>query len=62
MAEALRVFATSMRETRSARAEETAEKMTVRMLFPMVVFVFPAMFVVVAGPAAINLIRTLGSQ
>jgi tight adherence protein C len=61
MADALRVFASSMRETRSAIAEETAEKMTVRMLVPMVLFVFPAMFVVVVGPAAISLVRALGT-
>jgi tight adherence protein C len=60
VAEALRVFATSMRETRSSRAEETAEKMTVRMLVPMILFVFPAMFVVAVGPALIGLVRTLG--
>jgi tight adherence protein C len=50
-----------MREARSSRAEETAEKMTVRMLLPMILFVFPAMFVVSVGPAAIGLIRMLGS-
>lgn len=62
VAEALRVFAASMREARSSRAEETAEKMTVRMLIPMVLFVFPALFVVALGPALIGLFDTMGSK
>ena len=60
IADALRTFAGTMRETRSMRAEETAEKMAVRLLFPMILFIFPAILVVLAGPAAIALSRALG--
>ena len=54
IADALKAFATSMREIRSARAEESAEKMPVKLLFPLVLFLFPAVLIVIAGPAAIE--------
>ena len=53
--ETLRTFAASMREQRSARAEEWAEKMAVKLLFPMMLLIFPAILVVLAGPAAIQM-------
>lgn len=59
IAEALRTFAATMREGRSARAEEAAERMSVAMLLPMVLFIFPAVFVVVAGPAGITLAKII---
>lgn len=59
IAEALRTFATSMREIRSQRAEEVAEKMPVKLLFPMILLVFPALLIVVAGPAVIRWIEIL---
>lgn len=52
--DALRTFATSMREARSRRAEEHAEKMVVKLLFPMVLLIFPAIGVVICGPAALR--------
>jgi len=55
VARALRTFAGSMREERTFRAEESAEKMAVRLLFPMVLFIFPSVLVVAAGPALITL-------
>lgn len=58
--DALRTFAGSMRETRSQRAAEAAEKTTVKLLFPMVLFIFPAILVVAVGPACIVLARALG--
>jgi tight adherence protein C len=60
--EALRVFAASMRESRSLKAAEAAEKMSVRLLFPLIFLIFPAMFVVVVGPAAIRLVWLFGTQ
>jgi len=60
IAETLCTFAASMREGRSMRAEEAAEKMSVMMLLPMVFFIFPAVFIVVVGPAAIILVKLLG--
>jgi tight adherence protein C len=53
--EALRTFATSMREARSQRAQESAEKMAVKLIFPMIIFIFPAAVLVMAGPAFIML-------
>lgn len=54
--EALRVFAQTMREIRSQRAEEQAEKMAVKMLFPMVLFIFPVVLIVSTGPAIMTLV------
>jgi tight adherence protein C len=51
MTDALRTFAQSMRQTRSQRAEEAAEKMALKLIFPMIVFLFPAVVMVSAGPA-----------
>ncbi len=60
VADALRLFANTMRNTRSERAEEAAEKMAVKLLFPLVLFIFPVMLIVMAGPAGITLVRVLG--
>ncbi|MCZ6850723.1 MAG: type II secretion system F family protein [Planctomycetota bacterium] len=60
VADALRLFANTMRTTRSERAEEAAEKMAVKLLFPLVLFIFPVMLIVMAGPAAITLVRVIG--
>ena len=62
IATALRTFATAMRQERSANSEEIAEKMAVRLLFPMVMFIFPAMFVVVVGPAGMTLIKMMSGD
>jgi len=55
----LRVFADSMREERSFTAQENAEKMAVKLIIPMVLFIFPAVLVTVAGPAAINIAKVI---
>jgi len=60
VADALRTFASSLREERSQRAQETAEKMAVKLILPMVLFIFPAVFVVLVGPAGIMLAKLLG--
>lgn len=57
MAEAMRVFSEDMRQIRSQRAEESAEKMSVKLMVPLVLFIFPAIFIVTAGPAALKLIE-----
>ena len=59
IAEALRTFATSMREQRSMRAQEYAEKMAVKLIFPMVLFIFPAVVIVMAGPGFMSLVTAL---
>jgi tight adherence protein C len=60
MAEALRSFTTFLREGRSAAAEEASEKMAVKLLLPMILFIFPVVFVVLVGPAGIRLARIIG--
>jgi tight adherence protein C len=59
---ALQEFAGWMREERHFRAEEEAEKLPMKLLFPMALFIFPAIMVVALGPAMIHISRTLGAQ
>lgn len=56
---ALRVHAQSMRTRRRQRAEEAARKTAVKLVFPLVLFVFPELLVVILAPALIQMIRTL---
>jgi len=57
VSDGLKAFATYMRETRSQRAQESAEKMSIKLIFPMVGFIFPAVVLMMAGPAFISLYR-----
>lgn len=59
IAQALRVQSDSMRIKRSQLAEEKAAATAVKMIFPLVLFIFPGIFVVLVGPAAIMMIRQL---
>ena len=59
IAQALRVQSDSMRVKRSQLAEEKAQQTAVKMIFPLVLFIFPGIFVVLVGPAAIMMIRNL---
>jgi tight adherence protein C len=65
LAKALRVHSDSMRTKRRQMAEEIAAKASVKLLFPLVLFIFPTIFVVLLGPAVIqiarNLLPTMGS-
>jgi len=56
----LRVQSQDMRLRRQLAAEEKAMKAPVKMLFPTVIFIFPSMFVVALGPAALNLMKSFG--
>ena len=55
----LRVHADSMRTTRGLKAEELASKLPVKMLLPLIFFIFPSMFIVLIGPACIKMVRVL---
>ena len=59
IAQALRVQSDSMRVRRRQIAEEKAAKTAVQLIFPLVLFIFPAIFVVLVGPAAIQIQKNL---
>jgi tight adherence protein C len=53
------VQAADARNRRQAAAEEKAMKAPIKMLFPTVLFIFPAMFLVILGPALLNILAVL---
>jgi tight adherence protein C len=59
IAQALRTQSDAMRVRRRQIAEEKAAKTAVKLLFPLVLFIFPGIFVVLVGPAAINVINQM---
>jgi tight adherence protein C len=56
---ALRVFADGVRQKRRQQAEEMAAKTTVKLIFPLVLFIFPSIFIVMLGPAIILITNNL---
>ncbi len=58
IAQALRVHADSLRTNRQQAAEELAGKASVKLSFPLVLFIFPATFIVLAGPTLIELLNS----
>ncbi len=56
---ALRVQSDSMRTRRRQMAEEKAAKTAVKLIFPLVLFIFPGIFVILVGPAAITMVREM---
>jgi len=62
VAQSMRVHSDELRTKRRQRAEEMAAKTTIKMIFPLVLFIFPALFVVILGPAIIKMMHTLGNM
>jgi tight adherence protein C len=60
VADALRIYAEEFRDKRMQRAEEQAAKMGTKMVFPLILFLFPGFFVVAIGPAVLRLIEAFG--
>ncbi|HVN90941.1 MAG TPA: type II secretion system F family protein [Candidatus Binataceae bacterium] len=60
IAPALHASSDALRTRRRLRAEEAAQKTTIKILFPLVLFILPSMLMVIMGPAIIQIINTLG--
>ncbi len=59
IARTLRICATTMRQKRSQKAEEAARKAVIKLIFPVVLFILPALFLVTLAPSIINMVRIL---
>ena len=59
VAKALQVFSDLFRTQRYQKAEEFAAKMPVKLIFPLILFIFPSLFVVILGPAAIRIYENI---
>jgi len=62
VAQTLRTQSQHLRNKRRQRAQEQALKAPVKMLFPLVFFIFPTMFIVTLGPAVIRIIDTFSKM
>lgn len=62
IAKAIRAFSDSLRTKRRQRAEQAAQKAAVKLLFPLACFLFPTLFIALLGPAALQLMDTLGKM
>lgn len=61
LAQSLRIHSESLRVTRRQRAEEAAAKIPIKLMFPLVFFIFPALLFVILGPGVIRVMKTFGS-
>jgi tight adherence protein C len=61
IADSLRVFADSMRTKRRQRAEELVAKAAIKLIFPLLLFIFPALLIVLMGPALIRIYELFGA-
>ena len=61
IAKAVRAYSDSLRTIRRQRAEQAAQKAAVKLLLPLTVFLFPVLFIVILGPAALTLLDTMSA-
>lgn len=61
VARSLRVYAATMRDKRSQAAEEAARKTVIKLIFPLVFLILPAIFILVLGPPGLQIMKTLSS-
>lgn len=61
IARSLRVYAETMRDKRSQAAEEAARKTVIKLIFPLVFFILPAIFILLLGPPGLGIIETLSN-
>ncbi len=59
MGESLRIHAENLRTKRRQRAEEAAAKISLKLLFPLIFFIFPTLMLIMVGPAALQIYRVL---
>jgi tight adherence protein C len=59
---AVRVFADSLRTKRRQRAEQTAQKASLKLLFPLTFFLFPAVVLIILGPSVLNIVDLLAGR
>ena len=62
IAQSLRAHAEGMRTKRRQRAEQSARKAGIKLAFPLVFMIFPALLIVILGPAAIQLMQAIAAQ
>ncbi len=60
LAQSLRIHSDSLRTIRRQRAEEAAAKIPIKLLFPLVFFIFPALLVIILGPAVLRVMKFFG--
>jgi len=59
IARSLRVYAETMRDKRSQAAEEAARKTVIKLIFPLVFLILPAIFILILGPPGLQIMKTL---
>jgi tight adherence protein C len=62
IARAIRVYADSLRTKRRQRAEQTAQKAAIKLLGPLALFLFPTLFIILIGPAVLQILDQFANK